>query len=219
MTLRAACGMPAEDEVYRRGLAFLLRTQFDDGSWFVASRTWPFQQHFDSGFPHGRDQWISAPATAWAAMAMLLAIDPADGVVAGPWQRSEDATGDSYDNDKNEAIDPAAVAEGAGAAVDFSRGIAPLLERSCIGCHGGEKPKGGLSLESRESVLRGGESGTPAIRPGASGASLLPRVATGAVEDLEMPPPAKRNQFPALSADEVQRLRDWIDAGAPWAEE
>ena len=56
---------------YQRGLRFLLDTQFEDGSWYVRSRSIGFQPYFESGFPHGEDQWISAAATNWAAMALL----------------------------------------------------------------------------------------------------------------------------------------------------
>ena len=56
---------------YQRGVRFLLDTQFEDGSWYVRSRSIPFQPYFESGFPHGHDQWISAAATNWAAMALL----------------------------------------------------------------------------------------------------------------------------------------------------
>ncbi len=66
-----------DSPVYLRGAQYLLRTQFADGSWYVKSRTWPFQTHFATGFPHGRDQWISAPATAWATLALLWSLDPA----------------------------------------------------------------------------------------------------------------------------------------------
>ncbi len=65
------------DEAYRRGAAFLLRTQLADGSWLVRSRAFPFQPYKESGFPHGRDQWISASGTSWAAMA--LSLPPAEG--------------------------------------------------------------------------------------------------------------------------------------------
>ena len=65
--------LPATDAAYRRGVAFLLRTQFADGSWFVRSRAIPLQPHFDSGFPFGRDQFISAAGTNWAARALALA--------------------------------------------------------------------------------------------------------------------------------------------------
>jgi len=61
-----------------------LRTQFDDGSWWVKSRTWPWQLHFDGQFPHGKDQWISAGATAWAAMALLFTIEPVKPAAAAP---------------------------------------------------------------------------------------------------------------------------------------
>lgn len=58
------------DPVYTRGVQFLLNSQFADGSWFVKSRAIPLQPHFESGFPFGRDQFISAAASNWAAMAL-----------------------------------------------------------------------------------------------------------------------------------------------------
>ena len=67
-------GIAASDPVYRRGVAWLLRTQLDDGSWHVNSRAAKFQPYFQSGFPHDHDQWISASATAWATMGLAYAI-------------------------------------------------------------------------------------------------------------------------------------------------
>jgi hypothetical protein len=61
---------------YRRGLDFLLSTQYSDGSWYVRSRAIKFQPYFESGFPFGHDQWISAAGTAWAAQAIALSISP-----------------------------------------------------------------------------------------------------------------------------------------------
>ncbi|MGH9594788.1 MAG: ankyrin repeat domain-containing protein, partial [Bryobacteraceae bacterium] len=58
-TLHEAAGLSASDPVYVRGVEFLLKTQFDDGSWHVQSRAVKFQPYFESGFPHGQDQWIS----------------------------------------------------------------------------------------------------------------------------------------------------------------
>src|SRR6185436_469764 len=58
-----------------KGVAYLLRTQAPDGSWHVASRATKFQIYFESGFPHGHDQWISTMATGWATSALSLAID------------------------------------------------------------------------------------------------------------------------------------------------
>ena len=60
---------------YQRGAEYLRTTQYADGSWYVHSRTTvPFQPYFESGFPHGRDQFISVAATNWAAMALLPAV-------------------------------------------------------------------------------------------------------------------------------------------------
>jgi ankyrin repeat protein len=67
-------GMSPGDRIYQRGVAYLLRTQLDDGTWFVRSRAFGFQPYFESGFPHGRDQFISASATAWAAIALALTL-------------------------------------------------------------------------------------------------------------------------------------------------
>jgi ankyrin repeat protein len=58
-------------DAYSRGVDYLLRTREPDGSWHVRSRAFGFQPYFESGFPHGKDQWISMAATAWAAMALM----------------------------------------------------------------------------------------------------------------------------------------------------
>ena len=66
----STAGARGVDERYQRGAAYLLRTQLEDGTWFVRSRALGFQAFFESGFPHGRDQFISAAATSWAAIAL-----------------------------------------------------------------------------------------------------------------------------------------------------
>ncbi|HVJ80487.1 MAG TPA: ankyrin repeat domain-containing protein [Planctomycetia bacterium] len=71
--LREAGALAASDSAYQRGVRYLLDTQLEDGSWYVRSRSIPIQPHFESGFPHGRDQWISVAATNWAAMALIPA--------------------------------------------------------------------------------------------------------------------------------------------------
>ena len=58
---------------YRRGLQFLIRSQRNDGTWFIKSRSSPFQAYFESGFPHGPDQFISAAGSGWATAALVLA--------------------------------------------------------------------------------------------------------------------------------------------------
>jgi squalene cyclase len=56
---------------YRRGVNYLMRSREADGSWHVKTRAFGFQPYFESGFPHGQDQWISMAATAWSAMALM----------------------------------------------------------------------------------------------------------------------------------------------------
>jgi Squalene-hopene cyclase C-terminal domain len=74
--LRTA-GIAADSRVYRRGVRYLLKTQLSDGSWLVRSRSHPTQTYFESGFPHGADQFISAAATNWATQALLLSLPDA----------------------------------------------------------------------------------------------------------------------------------------------
>lgn len=90
----------------------------------------------------------------------------------------------------------------------FRDTVAPILERNCVGCHSGNKPKGGLSLVSVKSAMSGGESGA-SIVPGKPDESSLLDYISG--NDPEMPKDAK-----PLSAEEVESIRQWIAAGAVW---
>lgn len=74
-TLAGAGVIQPNQDVYKRGIRFLLGTQAPDGSWHVQSRATKFQIYFESGFPYGHDQWISSMGTGWAAAAVSLAID------------------------------------------------------------------------------------------------------------------------------------------------
>ncbi len=94
--------------------------------------------------------------------------------------------------------------------VDFTRDIQPILQRSCLSCHGGEKQRSGFRLDQRHAALRGGEIGK-AILPGHSAESPLIRMVAGLEEGLEMPPEGER-----LSPEEIAQLRRWIDDGANW---
>ncbi len=219
--LREAGRVSAADAAYARGIQFLLRTQYDDGSWWVHSRTWPFQPHFDSGFSHGNDQWISAGGTAWATLALLQTLEPKApssrlapfGDLVAAYARTADAGQAAARG----ATASAQEAPGAGApAVDFAREVYPVLERSCIKCHSGEKPRAHFSIASREGLLKGGQSGEPAVVPGQGGDSPLVAFASDEVEDLEMPPLKHRDEFPSLSPSEIKLIRTWIDQGAAW---
>jgi len=68
-----AAGLPVSDAAYQRGVRFLLNTQMGDGSWYIPTRALALQPFFDSGFPHGFNQSISAAGTSWATVALALA--------------------------------------------------------------------------------------------------------------------------------------------------
>jgi ankyrin repeat protein len=75
LTALAESGLTrVDDRAYRRGVDYLLSTQYPDGSWYVRSRSIKFQPYFEAGFPFGHDQWISTAATAWAVQAIAPAI-------------------------------------------------------------------------------------------------------------------------------------------------
>ena len=203
-------GLKATDPVYQRGIRFLLRTQFEDGSWYVKSRSWPFQPHFESGFPHGKDQWISASATAWACMALLNTLPKSEHHEAVDWMKIKvpiQATESAPALDKTSD----------NVSVHFARDIQPFLNRSCGKCHGetAKPKKGGFSIDSPSDFLKGGQSQSPVAIRGQSHKSEIIRMVTDQIEDLEMPPLSKRPEQPALSKDEVDLLKTWIDEGLP----
>ncbi len=73
VALHRAGGLATDDPAYRKAMRFLISSQRDDGSWFVHSRSKPFQPYFESGFPYGKDQFISMAATSWAVTALAEA--------------------------------------------------------------------------------------------------------------------------------------------------
>jgi ankyrin repeat protein/mono/diheme cytochrome c family protein len=77
--LSTAGKMAAGNQVYQKGVDDLLRTQAADGTWHVVTRSIWLQPYFESGFPYGRDQFISTAGTAWAAMALAATVQPAAG--------------------------------------------------------------------------------------------------------------------------------------------
>ncbi len=67
--------LAATELPYQKGVEYLLKTQLDDGSWYVRSRSPKFQPYFQSGFPHDHDQWISMAATAMAVSGLAPAVN------------------------------------------------------------------------------------------------------------------------------------------------
>lgn len=99
-------------------------------------------------------------------------------------------------------LDPAAVQF-------FESKIRPLLAENCYQCHGPEKQKGGLRLDSRNALIQGGELGTVLV-PGKTEESLIIKAVGYKDADLQMPPKKK------LTDRQVADLTQWVKMGAPW---
>ena len=74
-----AVGSLPKKTAYRKGVAFLLGTQYQDGTWLVKTYAFPVQRYFESGFPFGRHQWISTAGTSWATLAIAQTLRDAAG--------------------------------------------------------------------------------------------------------------------------------------------
>jgi mono/diheme cytochrome c family protein len=94
--------------------------------------------------------------------------------------------------------------------VDFKSDIKPILEASCIRCHGRGRSRGGFQINSRQSLLKGGDTGPGALVGNSSGSYLIELV-SGLNPDEVMPKKGKK-----LTPEEVGALRAWIDQGLPW---
>jgi hypothetical protein len=100
-----------------------------------------------------------------------------------------------------------------GQEVDFAHEVVPILRMHCGKCHTGDARQGGLSINSRQALLSGGDSGRPGFIDGQSGKSeIIARVVSGDL-DYRMPPEGK-----PLPTEAIATLRRWIDAKAPWTE-
>jgi len=117
-----------------------------------------------------------------------------------------------YGADGAKTIDPTKLPPAATISTDFARDIEPLFAERCVKCHGAEKQKGGLRLDSKTSAFRGGDDGQ-VIVPGKSAESRLVHLVAGLEKDLIMPPKGER-----LTTEQVSLLRAWIDQGAKWPE-
>lgn len=136
---------------------------------------------------------------ALVALALLLCTPGA----CIPLTGEEDATSQNIDTDPS-------------ATIEFSRDIRPILNRHCVGCHGGVKQAAGLSFVYRDQVMNPLKSGLTPVVPGDIEASELIHRITTDDPDERMPPP---EEHPAgLDADAVGALTDWVKQGAPWSD-
>ncbi len=113
------------------------------------------------------------------------------------------------------AIGASAFVAAAGAAekIDFSREIKPILEVQCLSCHGAEKPKGSLRLDTRAAAIKGGDDGTSLVPGKPSDSPLYTTTVLPADHDDAMPP-----KGPRVPKDQTEKLRLWIEQGAEWPE-
>lgn len=95
-------------------------------------------------------------------------------------------------------------------SADFEKDIRPVLEARCFDCHGEDKQKNGLRLDTVHGILKGSDSGEPLYLRGSSADSLIVRMVTSDDPKHMMPPKGER-----LAPEQVAALRAWIDAGAP----
>ena len=102
---------------------------------------------------------------------------------------------------------PAAAPSAAATDVSYAK-VHRIFRESCGHCHNADKEKGGLRLDSYESLVAGGESGNPIVA-GQSGKSLLVQMVEGSVE------PRMPYEEDPLPPDQIALLRKWVDAGAP----
>jgi len=107
-------------------------------------------------------------------------------------------------------LPPAAAKTG----VTYATDIKPILDASCIKCHGAQKPKAKLRLDNLEGVSKGSENGK-VVEPGNSAKSvMILNVAHLGDEDDFMPPPKNKMGLKQLTPEQVGLIRAWIDQGA-----
>lgn len=97
-------------------------------------------------------------------------------------------------------------------SVDFAHEVAPILREYCVKCHVGDNKSGGLSINSREDILAGGDSGPVLDLDSPEASSFLERIESHD-EGIQMPPEGDR-----VAPEKILILKRWIAQGAPWQE-
>lgn len=189
-----------EDAALQAGLRFLLDSQLEDGSWHVKKRAPFVQPHFETSFPHEKDQFISAVATAWSVYAMsqlLPSVADRDQTLAAKQKANADEPKHEFTPEQ---------------LAFFTDKVEPILQRKCYRCHMNTKePKGDLALNTREEILIGGYGGPGAV-PGKPEESMI-------FKSLNAPPDSLVPQMPPrggkLPQEEIELIKKWIEMGIP----
>lgn len=180
-------------QVYQRGVKEMLRRHESNAR---AKLREQFSSYWDRRHENGA-AWLNATRDEPipALPAGMPAINPIDHFIASRFDAVRAEHRRDAANDQQNSI-------------DYFRDVRPLLESRCLGCHSGIKPKGNLRLESRDLLLKGGDSG-PAVVAEAAKSELIRRI-TSQNEDV-MPPTGNR-----LTPPEVDLLTQWVRQGTRW---
>jgi hypothetical protein len=101
----------------------------------------------------------------------------------------------------------------ADAKLDFAKDIQPILQQQCFKCHGAEKQKGKLRLDSRDAAIKGGKGGPALLAGDAAKSELIRRISLPKTDDDFMP-----TEGEPLPKEHIELLKQWIDQGAVWPE-
>jgi mono/diheme cytochrome c family protein len=111
-------------------------------------------------------------------------------------------------------LDPSKLPPASTKKPDFERDIKPIIDESCIRCHGPKKQKAKYRMDSREAALKGNKG--PVIVPGKSEKSRMVYMLANQIEKMLMPPEGEGD---ALTPEQIGIVRAWIDQGAQWPED
>jgi uncharacterized membrane protein len=198
-----------------------------------------YEQDGPDGWVLAWHRWLGVTVACIAAMAGAAAWSASRGRGVGPYRAMVIASallvavgghfggmltyGEGYITDaalavwRGPAPVPAAapepeVAPGAVLTVDFQTQVRPILESSCLSCHGAKKMRGGLRLDAREAAMKGGKSGAVIVPGDAEASELLTRLITE--DEIDRMPLDK----PPLPDDQIAIIRTWIEEGAHWTD-
>ena len=102
----------------------------------------------------------------------------------------------------------------------FEAKIRPILAQNCVGCHGPDKQKFKLRLDTREGLLKGGldeDKVVKVVEPGDPAKSMIIEAISYKNEDIQMPPP-KKKESRKLSDEQIKDMTEWVKLGAPYGE-
>jgi len=102
----------------------------------------------------------------------------------------------------------------------FEDKIRPILAEHCVGCHGAEKHKFDMRMDTRENLLKGGKDEDKVVKvvePGDPDKSMLIEAINYKNEDMQMPPPKKKMPM-KLTDEQIKDMTQWVKMGVPYGE-